>query len=112
MAIIDQQAIKFKYRMNQNLAQMVSSTVSGYTGQYLTGIMPAGLTSQLRHSSLFLVCDFSEDDAGVQTYSNPVAIVAVNEVMAAQIYREHFEKPAFILHRIEDDCSKIKVETI
>lgn len=103
--------IKFKYNLPNDLLQLVQRTVVDFTDYFLYGCMDEGFAGQLKHCTLFLVCEYDEIN-NQQIYRNPIVVVAMNDGQAVQYYNEMTDKYGFILHRITEDCSKIKVEPI
>ena len=103
-------AIKFKYKIPDNLLPLIDKTVADYGLDYLYGIMPKALVSQLRHCSLYMICEF-EFINGMQVWRNPVAIVGSNEVDAMETYVKNTKKEnGSVLCEIINRCDNIKVE--
>ena len=103
-------AIKFKYRIPDNLLPLVNQTVSDFGMDYLYGLMPEELGGQLRHCSLYMICEF-EDINGLQVWRNPVAVVGKNEVEAMETYVRNIRKEnGSVLCEIVNRCDNIKVE--
>ena len=103
-------AIKFRYRIPDNLLPLVNQTVADYGYDYVYGLMPEELVSQLRHCSLYMICEF-EFINGLQVWRNPVAVVAPNEVDAMETYVRNTKKEnGSVLCEIVDRCDKITVE--
>ena len=102
-------AIRFKYRIPENLQPLVDKTVTDYGLTYLYGIMPEGLASQLRHCSLYLICEY--ENTGIEVWRNPMAVVGNNEVDAMETYvRFTGNENGSVLCEIVDRCDTIKVE--
>ena len=103
-------AIRFKYKIPENLLPLVSQTVVNYGNDYLYGLMPEELTSQLRHCSLYMICEF-EFINNLQVWQNPVAVVGRNEVDAMETYVKNMKKEnGSVLCEIVNRCDNIKVE--
>jgi hypothetical protein len=103
-------AIKFKYRIPENLQPLVDQTVADYGLNYLYGLMPEELVGQLRHCSLYMICEF-EYINGLEVWKNPVAVVGQNELRAMETYAENMHKDnGSVLCEIINRCDKITVE--
>lgn len=103
-------AVKFKYKIPKNLQPLVDETVVDYGLDYLYGFMPEELSGQLRHCSLYMICEFN-DINGVQVWKNPVAIVGTNEFNAMETYAENTKNTnGSVLCEIINRCDNIKVE--
>lgn len=103
-------AVKFKYRISENLLPLVSQTVVNYGLDYLYGLMPEGLAGQLRHCSLYMICEY-ENINGLQVWKNPIAVVGYNEVDAMETYVKNTKKEnGSVLCEIVNRCDNIKVE--
>lgn len=107
--------IKFGYKVDRGFAKFMENLIPGYAGTYVTGLLPdyvIGKNDVLRHCSMYLIVESDivdmDDDA---TYSNPVAVVARNDVEAVKIFKEYAgeDKCAFVLSTILDRCDNIKV---
>lgn len=104
-------AVKFKYRIPENLQPLVNSTVVDYGYDYLTGYMPEELAGQLRHCSLYMICEFEMTKNNVQIWRNPIAIVGQNEVNAMETYVKNTGKEnGSVLCEIVNRCDTIRVE--
>ena len=102
-------AIKFKYKIPSNLQSLVDKTVADYGLTYLYGIMPDELLGELRHCSLYMICEF-EYSNGIQIWRNPMAIVGHNEVNAMETYVKNTGKEnGSVLCEIVNRCDNIKV---
>lgn len=103
--------IKFKYSIPDDLNELMSKTIMGFGRSYCAGYMPEGLIGQLRHTTLFLMCEYEyKKEGGIQKYKNPIVVVARNDTSAAEIFYEVTGKYGLVLHRITEDCSKLMVE--
>lgn len=103
-------AIKFKYVLPEALQPLVKETVSDYGLDYLYGLMPEELAGQLRHCSLYMVCEHENLD-NVQLWKNPMAVVAINNSNAIETYSNATgAKNGSVLCEIANKCDKIKVE--
>ena len=103
-------AIRFKYRIPENLLPLVNQTVVNYGYDYVYGLMPEELIGQLRHCSLYMICEFEYID-GRQVWQNPIAVVAHNEVEAMETYVRNMKKEnGSVLCEIVNRCDTIKVE--
>ena len=102
--------VKFKYRLPEALVPLVSTTVVDYGLDYVYGLMPKELIGQLRHCSMYMICEY-EDHNGVQVWRNPVAVVARNDVDAMEAYVKTMKKEnGSVLCEIVNRCDNIKVE--
>ena len=103
-------AIRFKYKIPDNLLPLVNETVADYGLDYLYGLMPEELSNQLRHCSLYMICEFDFID-GMQLWRNPVAVVGYNEINAMETYAKNMKKEnGSVLCEIVNRCDSIKVE--
>lgn len=103
-------AIKFKYRIPENLQPLVDQTIVNYGLDYVYGFMPEELAGQLRHCSLYMICEY-ENINGLQIWKNPMAVVAHNEVGAMETYVKNTKKEnGSVLCEIVNRCDNIKVE--
>ena len=103
-------AIKFKYKIPENLLPLVRQTVVDYGSDYIYGFVPEDLSGQLKHCSLYMVCDFESTD-GVDIWREPVAIVGYNEINAIETYTKNTNKTnGSVLCEILNRCDNIKVE--
>ena len=103
-------AVKFKYRIPENLQPLVDKTVVDYGLNYVYGLMPEELAGQLRHCSLYMICEY-ENNNNFQVWRNPVAIVAPNEISAMETYvRNTHKENGSVLCEIVNRCDNIKVE--
>jgi hypothetical protein len=101
--------VKFKYKIDNGLLPLVQNLIVDFYDNTFTGYLPEGLSGQMQHCTLFIVCEFEEINS-TQVYKNPIVVVARNDGQAVQIYQEVTGNIGFVLHRISEDCSKIKVE--
>lgn len=108
--------IKFKYKTDRSFAKFMQDQILGYTGTNLLGLLPdyvIGRADLLRHCSMYLIVESDlvdkDDDA---TYSNPIAVVAKNDLDAVRLFKEYVgeDKCAFVLSTILDRCDNIKVD--
>ena len=105
-------AVRFKYRIPENLQPLVNETVVNYGLDHLYGFMPEELAGQLRHCSLYMICEY-ENINGLQVWTNPVAIVGTNEVNAMETYVKNTKKEnGSVLCEIVNRCDKIRVEAL
>lgn len=103
-------AIRFKYRIPENLQPLVDQTIVNYGLNYLHGLMPEELAGQLRHCSLYMICEFDFVN-GSEVWQNPVAVVGQNEANAMETYVENMHKQnGSVLCEIVNRCDKITVE--
>ena len=103
-------AVKFRYRIPNNLQPLVDETVVNYGLDYLYGLMPEELSGQLRHCSLYMICEFEFID-NTQVWQNPIAVVGQNEVEAMETYVKNTGKEnGSVLCEIVNRCDNIKVE--
>lgn len=104
--------IKFKYKMSDDLLPLVHGTVVDYTDDFLYGLLPEDISTQLKHCSLYMVCQYENHDS-LNIYRNPIAIVAPNESRAIETYYEFTKKnDGTVLCELEHRCDTIKVEVV
>lgn len=104
--------IKFKYNMKTDLIPLVHGTVVDYTNDFLYGLLPEEISTQLKHCSLYMVCELETPD-GLNVYKNPIAIVAPTESRAIETYYEFTKKNnGTVLCELERRCDNIKVEMV
>jgi hypothetical protein len=102
--------IKFKYRLPDNLVPLVNKTIVDYGYDFLYGLMPEGIAYQLRHCSMYLICEL-ESHNNLMVHRNPVAVVERNQQNAMDVYIEATgNKNGTILCEIIDRCDNISVE--
>lgn len=102
--------VRFKYRIPENLQSLVDKTIVDYGLTYLYGLMPEELSGQLRHCSLYLICEY-ENMNGNHIWRNPVAVVGINETNAMETYFNDMHKDnGSVLCEIVNRCDNIKVE--
>ena len=103
-------AIKFKYRLPEVLQPLVAQTVVNYGLDYVYGLMPKDLAGQLRHCSLYLICEMDFNN-GQDVWTNPIAIVGTNEFNAMETFvRNTGKENGSVLCEIVNRCDNIKVE--
>jgi hypothetical protein len=103
-------AIKFKYTLPANLQPLVDKTVVDYGLNYVYGLMPEDLTGQLKHCSLYMICEL-EFINNMQVWRNPIAVVGNNEFNAMETYVKNTGKEnGSILCEIVNRCDNIVVE--
>jgi hypothetical protein len=96
--------------MPPKLSPLVQEKVPGISSDYLIGWMDKSDVKILRHCSMYLVSELDTIDE-VDYYSNPVAIVAKNEIIALGIFTDIAHKyNGTIMSPILDRCDGIKVE--
>lgn len=104
---------KFKYRLDNTIINLLQGIILGFNSDYLVGYLEEAVSTRINACSLYLVCDFDENpNTGVQTYSNPICIVALNDSHAAKVYGELTGRPALILQVLSYNCSDLTVETL
>ena len=102
--------IKFKYKVPESIRSLMKEIVSDFNSEYLFGYVPEWLMNDLRHCSLYMVCELKDDD-GVDVWSEPVVIVAPNEIDALETYFESTNKQyGSILCEITNRCDNIIME--
>lgn len=102
--------IKFICALPAGLVPLVNKTVVDYGLDYIRGIVDEGLTGQLRHCSMYMICEY-ENNHGVSVYRNPLAVVAHNDTEAMEAYvRTTGKENGSILCIIYDRCDNVKVE--
>ena len=105
--------IKFKYNLKEDLLKLVRQNIVNYTSDFLISYMNKGDINNLRHSSLYLMCEYLEPTPSMRVYQNPLAIVARNQYIATGIYNEITGcESATMLCEIENRCDNLKVEMI
>lgn len=103
-------AIKFKYKIPDGLKPLVVETIPDYGSDYIYGLMPEELAGQLKHCSLYMVCEHENNDNG-QIWKNPIVIVGMNMNNAIESYAEITGNGnGSILCEISNRCDNIKVE--
>lgn len=108
--------IKFKYKLNSGFAKFMQNQILGFNGSTIMGLLPdyvVGKEDLLRHCAMYLIVESDDVDLGTDaTYSNPIAVVARNDVDAVKLFKEYNGdgKSAFVLSTILDRCDNIKVE--
>jgi hypothetical protein len=103
-------AIRFKYTLPENLVPLVNETIVDYGYDYVYGLLPEELSSDLRHCSLYMICEL-EFVNNMQVWRNPVAIVAHNDVEAMEVYVTNMGKNnGSVLCEIVNRCDNIVVE--
>ena len=103
--------IKFKYNLNENLFRLINQNISDYGYDFLVGYLDEALVGQLRHCNLYLVCECIDLNSQM-AYKNPFAIVAKNDVEAAEYFTKETGKTAFIHSILENRCDNLKVERL
>ena len=102
--------VRFKYRLPEHLVPLVAQTVANYGLDYVYGLMPKDLAGQLRHCSMYMICEYESND-GIDVWTNPVAVVGYNEVSAMETYVRNIKKEnGSVLCEIVGRCDNIKVE--
>jgi len=105
--------IKFKYTLRDDLIQLVHGTISGFYGNYLEGYLPEDLAHDLKHCSLYMVCELSGKLNRSNTYTKPIAIVARNDVDALNSYHTITESSnGTVYAELENRCDKLEVEPL
>ena len=103
-------AIKFRYKIPENLQPLVNQTVVDYGSNYLYGLMPEELVGELRHCSLYMICELESVNT-IDVWRNPVAVVGPNEINAMETYVKNTGKEnGSVLCEIVNRCDNIKVE--
>ena len=103
-------SVRFKYRIPENLQPLVNQTIVNYGFDFMYGLMPKELSSQLRHCSLYMICEFDEIN-GMQVWQNPMVVVGTNEVNAMETFVKNTHKSnGSILCEVVSRCDNIKVE--
>lgn len=104
--------IKFVYRIGNDLLPLIRTSIVNYTNDYFIGYMNEGDTANLRHTSLYLVCELMNTDT-INVYSNPIAVVAKNENAAVTMYDEIMSSDSgTVLCALENRCDNLMVEPI
>ena len=106
--------IKFKYTLNNSLAELARGTLSNYFGNSIIGYMDEGDVNNLRHMSLYLMCEIIVDETtGNKTYQNAIGVVARNDYQAVGMYNEiNNTDTGSVLCEIENKCDELKVEPL
>ena len=104
--------IKFRYTLKPNLVQLAQQTIKDYNGNLMVGYMDEGDTNNLKHTSLYLVCEILVDEIpNDKTYQNPIVVVAKNEYTAVNIFNKVTGlEGGSVLCEIENRCDELKVE--
>lgn len=104
--------IKFRYTLKPELAVLVNQQVTGYGFDWLFGYLDRAIIGRLKHCSLYLITEL-ETKSGVNVYSNPIAMVAPNDIEAMTYYKDLFHKDnGTILAEIVNRCDNLKVEPV
>lgn len=104
-------AINFKYKIPKNLLPLVNEVIPDYGMDYIYGIMPEELSGQLKHCSLYMVCEFESVNGSEDIWREPIAIVALNEFNALETYNKYVKKNnGSVLCEIVNRCDNLKVE--
>lgn len=102
--------VKFIYNVKQNLQSLIKSTIADYDDySKLVGYVDEGRIGSLEHTSVYLVCEMKYTDT-LMVYTNPLAIIAKNDIEAVQLYNDVTSVIGGVLCEMESNCSKLKVE--
>lgn len=102
--------INFIYKLPASLVPLTRKEMIGFTDDRIVGWFDQADVSQLKHCSMFMVCNY-EQNSNVTVYTDPVGIVARNEVQALEIYHKATNMVnGLVFCSIIDDCSNITVE--
>lgn len=105
--------ITFRYAIKENLLPLVKENIVNYGSDYLIGYMEEGIAGQLKHVSLYLVCEMAEPNNSMIIYQNPIAIVARNNTEAVRVFYELTQKDnGTVLCEIENRCDNLVVEPL
>jgi hypothetical protein len=101
--------IKFRYKLPEGLVPLVNKEVVDFNDEYITGIMPEEISGNLKHCSMYMICELEEHDK-ITVLRNPIAVVETNQPNAMIAYRETYGKDnGTVLCEIVDRCDNIKV---
>lgn len=107
--------IRFKYKPNIQILQLIGETVHDSSGPdnegFIYGILEEESKHQLSRLALFLVCS-TTDASGYRMYSDPTAVVAKNDYDAVRIFAEDMDKPGSVMCMLEEFANKISVKPI
>ena len=104
--------IKFMYRIDDNLLPLIRTSIVNYTNDYFIGYMNEGDTANLRHTSLYLVCEIMNTDT-LNVHSNPIPVVAKNENAAVTMYDEIMSSGnGTVLSVLENRCDNLMAEPV
>jgi hypothetical protein len=102
--------IRFKYTLPEALQELVFQTVVDYGNDFVYGILPKAIAGQLRHCSLYMICEY-EFINNNHVWANPVAVVGYNEIDAMETYVRTMKKEnGSVLCEIVNRCDNLKVE--
>ena len=105
--------IKFKYTFKEDLLNLLRQTIVNYTSDFAIGYMNEGDVNNLRHRSLYLMCEIIEPTPSMRVYQNPIAVVAKNQYEATGMYNEITgSQSSTMLCEIVNRCDNIIVDTI
>ena len=107
--------IKFKYTFKEDLLKLVRETIANYTSDFIIGYLNEGdaNSDNLRHSSLYLVCECLEPAPNMRVYQNPIAVVSRNQYSAVGMFNEITGNGSgTVLCEMENRCDNLKVEAI
>ncbi len=101
--------IRFKYRPNDGIMQLIAQTVPDITlNGYIDGMLQEESRYQLKNLSVYLVCSVEEINSR-HIYRDPTAVVAKNDYEAIEIFANDVGKPGSVMCTLEDKANKMKV---
>ena len=105
--------IKFKYTFKEDLLNLVRQNIVNYTSDFAIGYMNEGDVNNLRHRSLYLMCEIIEPTPSMRVYQNPIVVVAKNQYDATGMYNEITgSQSGTMLCEIVNRCDNIIVDAI
>ena len=101
--------IAFKYRLPNTLIPLMS-TINNYSDEYVYGIVDEGIISDLKHCSMYLICETEDIDNKI-IYKNPFIVIEKNQQKAIVTYYDftHHDNGSVVCE-ILNRCDNIKVE--
>lgn len=107
--------LRFKYELPEELAGIISSTVSDFNESFIIGYLNTQYIGSLNHMGFYLICDsvnLIEGSSGI-SYTKPLGIIAKNESEAVRIYGKiNNTDTSTCLFEIAHNSANIKVEPI
>jgi len=102
--------IRFIYKPNEQMMQMINSEIVDYGNDFLYGIMDEQDKYMLKKRAIYLMCE-EEPRYGKMIYKNPLAVVAKNQSDAARIYFEWTGANSSCMCELEQYANKAKVQS-
>lgn len=101
--------IKFRVKIPESLLDLCRKEIMDFIYDELNGIMEQGMAGQLRHCSMYIICEQEFVNNRV-IWRNPLAVVAKNESAAMTMYYDHTGNTnGGVLCAMYDRCDNISV---